>query len=434
LNRLGCESTLFVLQAQSSDPGVLTFHGREEALLKRLRWRLRALYIGRDFAQHESSRPAGYERFSDDRSVYGADLFKRLPSSDVINVHWIAGFVDYLTFFTTAPAAIPIVWTLHDMNAFTGGCHYNLGCSRYTDSCGACPQLGSSTSMDLSRQVWQRKKRAFAQVPTQRMRIVTPSRWLAHEVQSSTLGKSFAVSVIPYGVDTERFAPRNRASARDALGIPRGAAVVLFLADAINIRRKGFALLAQALAGLEVPNLFLLSAGRGMTPMDLKAPRLHLGAIDNDRLLSIVYNAADLFAIPSLQDNLPNTVLESLACGTPVVGFNVGGIPDMVRPNVTGLLAMAEDVTSLRGAISELLRDRLRRTTMAAHCRRIALKEYALDVQAQRYVELYQSILQREATEALTERRSAVSGILKEDEGSLPAARGRGGSYSRNCC
>ncbi len=159
-------------------------------------------------------------------------------------------------------------------------------------------------------------------------------------------------------------------------------------------RRKGFTSLEQALAGLKhLPDLYLASVGHGKSDIAAPISYLHLGRTDNDRLLSLIYSAADLFVIPSLEDNLPNTVMESLGCGTPVVGFKVGGIPEMVQPGVTGLLAPVGEVDSLRAAILELLENPAKRREMAANCRRLALKEYSRELMARNFTQLYQLVV-----------------------------------------
>jgi glycosyltransferase involved in cell wall biosynthesis len=196
--------------------------------------------------------------------------------------------------------------------------------------------------------------------------------------------------VIPYGLDNDVFQPRERHVARDVLGIPFNASVVLFVADFAGSYRKGFHILVPALSDLEAERqVFLLCLGQN-PPAELKRfPHAHFEDITNDRMLSFVYSAADVFVAPSLADNLPNTVLESMACGTPVVAFDVGGLPEMVRPGITGLLAPAGDAVKLKEAILCLLEDSGRRAEMAANCRRIALAEYDLAIQAKRYIQLY---------------------------------------------
>lgn len=393
LRRIGYDSFMFVAHRYNDDPAVTAFELPMD-FPSRLGRLIRREWITRSFARYRTYRPAGCELFSDSRSQYGADLMDQLPPCDVINLHWIAGFVDYQAYFSRVPQHTPVVWTLHDMNAFTGGCHYDDGCGRYTHKCGACPQLGSTDTADLSRQLWQRKRAIFEEIKPNRLHIVTPSHWLAKEAERSSLFGRFPISVIPNSLDTDVFSRRDRCMARAAFEVPRDARAILFAADSTGNRRKGFALLGQALADLgDLTDLYLISLGSGNPAIGAQIPHLHLGHIGNDRLLSLVYSAADLFVIPSLQDNLPNTVLESLACGTPVVGFAVGGIPDMVRPGVTGLLAPSQDVSALRAAIADLLQDPAERAEMSVNCRCIAVQEYSQQMQAQRYVELYERML-----------------------------------------
>jgi glycosyltransferase involved in cell wall biosynthesis len=311
----------------------------------------------------------------------------------VVNLHWIAGFVDYQAFFAAVPQHTPVIWTLHDMNPFTGGCHYDHGCNRYTNGCGSCPQLGSTDAADLSHRIWQRKRKIFEQIEPGRLHIVTPSHWMAAMVKRSVLLGGRPVTIIPLGLDIDDFAPRPPSLARNVLGVPQNASVVLFAAESVKNRRKGFMLLAQALAGLaDLTNLFMISLGRGKPAIDSQFPHLHLGYIANDRLLSLVYSAADILVCPSLQENLAQTSLEALACGTPVVSFAVGGFPDMVRHGVSGLLVSPQDRAGLRAAIVHLLQDAAGRAELSANCRRIAVEEYSLEVTAQRYLALYQQL------------------------------------------
>jgi glycosyltransferase involved in cell wall biosynthesis len=207
------------------------------------------------------------------------------------------------------------------------------------------------------------------------------------------MGK-YPVSIIPHGLEIDDFARRDRSVARDTLKVPEDAKVVLFAANEVGVRRKGFDLLAQALSRLEsISRLLLVSLGEGRPALNTQVPHLHLGYIDNDRFLSLVYSAADVLIIPSTQEAFGQTALEAMACGIPIVGFAVGGIPDIVRPGITGLLAPLEDVRALAAAIEELVNNDAKREEMSSNCRRIAIQEYALEVQANRYVELYEKML-----------------------------------------
>ena len=201
--------------------------------------------------------------------------------------------------------------------------------------------------------------------------------------------------MIPYGLDLDVFAPRDKAYSRDLLGIPQDARVVLFLADVVDNRRKGFSVLLDALphCAKGVEKLLLVTLGNKPPQEDGRVPWLHLDFIHDDRLLSTAYSAGDLLVLPSLQDNLANTALEAMACGVPVVSFDSGGTPDMVRPGSTGQLVPAFDVYALAATIMKLLNTPVLLKKMSAHCRRVALAEYSLTLQAQRYAELYKGLL-----------------------------------------
>ena len=393
LRKQGYDSTVLVAHRHSNDPTVTALVPPMD-FFSRLQRHVRRRKILGDFTRYRATRPKGLEPFSDDRSAQAFDLVKQLPPCDVICLHWVAGVVDYHTFFRTLPPRIPVVWLLHDMNVLTGGCHYDDDCGRHMNGCGACPQLGSTDPEDLSRQVWKRKQELFSTMEANRLHIVAPSRWMLELVKGSPLLSQFPVTLIPYGIDLEEFAPRDRGFAREVLGIPQGAQVVMFVSDILTNRRKGFSLLIAALSGLtQAHNLFLLSVGKGKPPVTDPIPCLHIGQVWDDRWLSLIYSAADLFVIPSLHDNLPNTVLESMACGTPVVGFDVGGLPDMVRSGTTGQLVPVGDSVALRHAITHLLNAPSLCRQMATKCRKIAIEEYSYELLAERHAALYDSLL-----------------------------------------
>jgi glycosyltransferase involved in cell wall biosynthesis len=407
---------MFVAEKDGEDPYVVKYErSLDFAVRMRRVWRRKR--IARAIGRYRRTMRSEAGWFSDDRAAYGGDPWIKLPENDVLNVHWVAGFVDYQKFFEWLPEGKPVVWTLHDLGVFTGGCHWDGGCGKFVQRCGACPQLGSGAEEDLSREIWTRKKRVFECVQASRLRVVAPSRWLAGEARRSSLLGRFACSVIPYGVDTEVFAPRDKRVSREVLEVPADGKVVLFLADDIHARRKGFHLLAEALAGIAADaGVFLLSMGAGSAPEIAGLRQAHLRHMRRDGILSGVYSAADIFVAPSTQDNLPNTVLESMACGTPVAAFAAGGIPDVVRPGVTGLLASPGDVAGLRAAILELLRDDEKRAEMSANCRSIALLEYSLEVQARRYLELYREMVG-------AERASVAKGQEQREECPQPLSK-----------
>lgn len=395
LRLLGQESAMIVRQKYGDDPSVMAFVPKKDMFTRAWR-RWRRHLITREFRRYEASRPTGLERFSDDRSVYGVELPRSLPPCDVVNLHQVDGFVDYQTFFSGLPQRTSLVWRLADMNVLTGGCHYDIGCGKFLGGCGQCPQLGSESQEDLSKKVWERKRRAFDSLDPKRLRVVATSRWMAGQIRKSPFLGRFSVDIIPNMIDTLTFAPRDRRFARDVLGLPQDARIVLFVSDGLTNKRKGLSFLAEALEGLNAElRTILVSVGVGKLALNAKINYVHLGQVSNDRFLSLIYSAADVFVMPSLQESFGQTVLEAMACGTPVVGFDVGGIPDMVRPGLTGRLVPVGDSVALRNAIQALLDDSPGRERMADECRRIALREYSYKLLGDRYVELYQSMRHR---------------------------------------
>ena len=204
---------------------------------------------------------------------------------------------------------------------------------------------------------------------------------------------------IPYGIDTEAYQPLDPEQSRERLGIPLHKKVLMFGAARLTDPRKGGDLLLKALsslpASLKAETVLLIIGNDGEAIAEAAGiASLNLGYVSSDRLKSIAYSAADLFIFPTRADNLPLVLQESMACGTPMVSFKVGGVPDLVRPGITGYLATPEDVFDFCNGIVELLEDQNLRSRMSQQCRAIALDEYPLQLQAKRYVKLYRQILQ----------------------------------------
>lgn len=314
----------------------------------------------------------------------------------IVHLHWIG---DGLLSVPTVKrlGEYPLVWTLHDMWMFTGGCHYSDGCLRFRDSCGACPLLGSTSDHDLSRKTWEAKRRHWGDLP---MTVVAPSNWLAEQVRSSSLMRhldsQIHVQIIPNGLDLSRFRPYDQRFARDVLGLPPEKPLILFGAQHINDPRKGFGQLQAALRLLhdQGSDIEIVTFGDGGNNLDLVGLRHHsLGTISDERLLALAYAAADVFVLPSTEDNLPNTVMEALACGLPSVAFNVGGLPDMIAHQQNGYLAAAFDAQDMAHGIAWILEDRERYARLRAEARLIAETQYDLAKIAGQYRALYDDLL-----------------------------------------
>ena len=314
---------------------------------------------------------------------------------DIINPHWInQGFVQIETL---AKLQRPLVWTLHDMWAFTGGCHYSQDCDHYTATCGACPQLGSSKDWDLSRWIWQRKSKAWKHL---NLTIVTPSQWLGKCASSSSLFKSLRVEIIPNGIDIELYKPIHRQVARELLKLPQDKQIILFGSlRATGDKRKGFHLLQPALQELSQSGwkdkleLVIFGASQPENPPELGFEAHYLGTLSDDLSLAIIYSAADVFVLPSTQENLPNTLMEALACGTPCVAFNIGGMPDMIEHKKNGYLAQPYKIEDLAQGIAWVLENKERHQKLSYHAREKVEQEFTLEIQASRYVSIFREIL-----------------------------------------
>ena len=312
--------------------------------------------------------------------------------ADVVHLHWINGGM--LSIEEIGRINKPVVWSLHDMWAFTGGCHYDEACGRWATHCGACPVLGSDREHDLSHAVFERKRRHFKQVPN--LTIVGLSRWMATCAERSPLLVQARVVQLPNPVDTDMFTPLDRLAARARFGLPENKPLVLFGAvNATGDQRKGFAQISAALKALPpgAVELVVFGAQRPASPPDLGHPAHYLGSISKDVDLCLLYNAADVTVLPSLQENLSNTVVESLACGTPAVAFDIGGNSDMIDDHVNGILAQAFDPHALAAGIRWVVDHREPEKVRAA-ARGTAVERFAMRAVAERYRALYGDLVQ----------------------------------------
>ena len=314
---------------------------------------------------------------------------------DIINLHWINE--SHVKIETLAKLNLPIVWTLHDMWAFTGGCHYDQNCQKYTDSCGACPQLGSSNNFDLSHRIWKRKSKAWKNI---NLTIVTPSNWLADCAKSSSLFKDLPIHVIPNSVDINRYKPLDRQIIRNILGLPQDKQLILFGAiNATSTPRKGFHLLQSAIQNLgksgwsKKADLMVIGAAKSDNQNDFGLNTHYLGKLNDDISIAQIYAAADVFVAPSTQDNLPNTVMEALACGTPCVAFKIGGMPDMIEHQQNGYLAQPFEVEDLTQGIAWVLDNKEKYQSLCARAHKKAKQEFTQELQALHYSDLYTKIL-----------------------------------------
>lgn len=375
----GIDSKLLVGIVKTDDQCVESVNvpSRIDKLLYRLTWRLGLNYVNL-------------------LSTFDISQHKFYQDADVLNFHNLhSDYFNYLA-ISKLTASKPAIFTLHDMWSFTGHCSYSYDCERWKTGCGKCPypETYPSINMDNTSLEWNLKNWVYSK---SNLTLVTLSRWLTKQAQASMLNR-FPIHHIPNGIDTNAYQPLERQLCKTVLDIPQNKKVFLFAADSLTEKRKGGDLLFKALQQLPQSlkaETLLLTFGNGGEAMqsELGMPILSLGYIGGDRLKSVAFSAADLFIFPTRADNLPLTLQESMACGTPMVSFNIGGVPDLVRPGVTGYLAQPEDADDLAVGILKLMEDDRLRETMSQQCRAIALKEYSLELQALRYIQLYQNAL-----------------------------------------
>jgi glycosyltransferase involved in cell wall biosynthesis len=317
-----------------------------------------------------------YELFSFPFTDFRVEEDDLLRNADIVHLHWVSNFINYPTFFKKIKK--PIVWTFHDMNPLLGGFHY----------------LGDKYRNESFSSIEERlKKMKIAELKhANNLTVVTPSQWLGNDLKMNSAFRNVRYAHIPYGLDLSVFKPQDKSFARSQFNIPLGRKVILFVSENVTNYRKGFDLLTEAIREIDLASEFLLvSIGKGKTGFSQNGRIMALGKIADDRLMSLLYSAADVFVLPSREDNFPNVMLEAMACGTPVIAFDRGGMREVIRNNYNGILV--EDVTAkgLRTAIELFI---------SGHCifdskeiRDFAVHNFDLILQASRYLKLYQRIL-----------------------------------------
>lgn len=270
-----------------------------------------------------------------------------VQKSDIIHLHWVTGFLSPRSIDRLQGLGKPVFWTLHDQRAFTGGCHFSSGCHGFESECAGCPQLDDGGLM-VARAALKESKQS---IDSSRVDIICPSNWMANMVQRSSLLGNANISTIPYCVDIKKFKPHDKRQARAKLGMDAGKTCLLFGADNCEEKRKGLHLLRTCFESLDPAKYQLLAFGddRGAFSRFPIAVR-SFGRIHSDHELAALYSAADAFLLPSSEDNLPNTMLEALACGTAIIGFAIGGLVDVITPEV-GILANTCDGKAFAAAI-----------------------------------------------------------------------------------
>jgi len=390
LRQIGVESGMYVQRKHSSSTDVVK--DEPSTALGRQLARLRPLVdsAGLVFYPHRKTYNWNVQWLP---SGVAARVRSLEPS--VVHLHWICG--GFVPIQALRHFDRPMLWTIHDSWPFTGGCHCPQDCLRYREQCGRCPLLASDRERDLSRCTWQRKHRHWQDLD---LTIVSPSRWLAARASESSLFRKLRIEAIPNGIDTDLYKPTDREVARGILGLRRDRKLILFAAmNATRDSNKGADLLLAAARALssewrERAEVVVLGNAEGLQD-DSGLPVRTLGTLRDEASMVLAYSAADVTVVPSRQENLPNTVMESQACGTPVVAFRVGGIPELIDHWYTGYLATPFDTTELASGLSFILSDDRRRREWSSAAREKVEREFEFRKVAGRYLKLYEELVEK---------------------------------------
>jgi glycosyltransferase involved in cell wall biosynthesis len=310
---------------------------------------------------------------------------------DIVHLHWICAGM--MRTEDIANIKAPVVWSLHDMWAFTGGCHYDENCGGYKSACGNCKVLGSKKKNDLSKKVFTRKQKAFA--AKKEMTIVGLSKWLNECAKTSTLLKDKNHINLPNPIDTDTFKPFDKEKARELWKLPQDKKIVLFGAmSATSDPRKGFKELINAMEQLTSQDIELVVFGssKPQNAVDFGLKTHYLGSLQDDISLVTLYSAVDIMVVPSLQENLSNAIMESLACATPVAAFGIGGNSDMIEHEKTGYLAKPFESKDLANGIEWVLNAK-NYDQLCKNAREKVTREFDSKIVASKYIKLYNDII-----------------------------------------
>jgi len=379
-SKYGEDSTVFPID-QDPVNSILTLFRKGidfftiEMLTKKQRGRFSFPLIGRDISNHTLVKEA-----------------------DILHFHWInEGFLSLGSIRKLLKLNKPIVWTLHDMWAFTGGCHYDGGCNNFTTRCDKCPSLKIKRNNDCSSTIFARKINLYKDFNPS---IITCSKWLAGEAEKSILLGDKDIRSIPNPIDIKLFKPTDKRKARERFGISPQKIQILFATMTLKEERKGFEYFKYSLIELakrdktykDKIELVVMGAADKSSNDKFPFSVKYIGRLDDDKSIVDCYNSADIFAAPSLQDNLPNTVMESLSCGIPVVAFNIGGMPEMVAHKMNGYLAQEKSVEDFANGLEFLVKEKDNLNEFSKSAREVVLNSFTEEIVTKKYIELYKSL------------------------------------------
>ena len=318
-------------------------------------------------------------------------------NADIIHLHWInQGFLSLKEIGKIIESGKPIVWTMHDMWPITGICHHARSCIKYTEQCENCPFLVRNKSKDLSFQVFEKKKEIYSKG---KINFVGCSNWLTQKAKNSNLTIEQNIINIPNPIDTEKFQPINTEKCRKHFGLPTGHKLILFGAAKTTNKRKGIQYFINACLELiqttTTPvSVVLYGKDSEQLREALPLPTYPLGYISDESELIMLYNAVDTFVLPSLEENLPNSIMEAMSCGTPCVGFDIGGIPELIDHLHNGYIAQYKSSTDLAQGIRWVIENNIDQG-LSQQARRKVINTFSENLITQKYISLYNQIIDK---------------------------------------
>ena len=398
LRESGVDAKLLVQEDRGEEEGLIsTTRSAPKKWINFLRFALERLL----FLRHEKSREI---RFLFSPANLGEQLIRNrdIQEADIIHLHWInAGFLSLKSIKKLLDLGKPVVWTFHDMWAMTGGCHHALTCDGYKRKCGNCPYLKKPGNGDLSHRLWNKKNRLFGK---RKITVITPSQWMHERVRESSIFGRMDVYTIPNAVDQTIFRPVDRDTTCRKLGLDPAKKYILFGAASVGNMYKGFSYFQDAVSELcrdpeKVDGVEILLFGKtsGEVSSLLPLASRSFDYVDSAQTMRDLYGVAHLYVISSLQDTFPTTVIESMFCGTPVVGFRTGGIPEMIGHLTDGYLASHKSATELaEGMHWALSHDEY--PDLSVRVREEAETRFSSAQTAEMHLEVYKKLLTEQGT------------------------------------
>lgn len=388
LNNNGMRATMLVREKETDSISVIPLYNSNLSLWHFLWERLR-IWISNRFSRKDL--------FAVDIANTGNDItcLPEFRQADIIHLHWInQGMLSLQQIGRILESGKKVIWTMHDMWPCTGICHHACDCRKFTKQCNHCPYLYHGGSRhDLSYKVFEEKLQTYAKG---KIYFVACSEWLKKEAEQSALLKGHLVTAIPNPINVNLYHPADKKTARRHFNLPEDGKILLFGSLKVTDKRKGIDYLIEACQLLQEKHpelqeqLSIAVVGNASEQIVASLPfKVYpLGYLTNDQSLRCLYNAADLFVTPSLEENLPNTIMEAMACGVPCVGFNIGGIPEMIDHLHNGYVAEYKSAQDFANGIFWALKES-EYPSLSEEARRKVVSHYSESIVAKKYIDLY---------------------------------------------